>query len=205
MLVQWGGPDEPRTEHCSYCGAELPDIDDDDYEMPLILWNAEGWCAEFCTACQEKWWGIHGIDDTSYDRDPFMPLEQAYDLAMGRQPAREAARPGRQPDIADGPDLGPCCICEGSENVHNIIMLHRRGVVPGHGWGCVTCGLPSDGASAVLCETCLPQWQADESLLKIACRGYPKSDGRIPIAELPAEIFDHDHSRHGLDDPELST
>ena len=23
-LVQWGGPNQPRTEHCSYCGNPFP-------------------------------------------------------------------------------------------------------------------------------------------------------------------------------------
>lgn len=51
--VNWGGPDEPRTEVCSYCDAPL-----DEESVPLILWNREGWCAEFCDQCQETWWGI---------------------------------------------------------------------------------------------------------------------------------------------------
>jgi hypothetical protein len=169
MLVQWGGPDEPRTEHCSYCGAELPDIDDDDYQVPLIMWNAEGWCAEFCYKCQATWWGVQGFED---EREVARTLEP------------------------DEPDLGPCCICERSEDVHNIIMLQRRGAVPGHGWGCVVCGLPPDGACAVLCDACLPKWQADESLLRVACRGYPGTDGRIAIADLPPAAFSHDMARH---------
>jgi hypothetical protein len=179
MLVQWGGPDEPRTEHCSYCGAELPD--EDDGFIPLILSNEAGWVAEFCDKCQWQWWGIERVDD---EREVARTLEPR-------------AQPEPAPGLDPGePDLGPCCICESTENVHNVIMLDRRGAVPGHGWGCVVCGLPSDGASAVLCDACLPRWQTDESLLKIACRGYPKSDGRIPIAELPPGPFDHDTARH---------
>jgi len=58
--VRWGAPDARRTDRCSYCGAKLPDDDDDDAEpfVPLILWNREGWCAEFCAGCQVKWWGL---------------------------------------------------------------------------------------------------------------------------------------------------
>lgn len=93
------------------------------------------------------------------------------------------------------PDLGPCCICEGTKDVDNIIMLDRRCAVPGHGWGCVVCGLPPDGAIAVLCDACLPKWQKDGSLLALACRGYPGTEGRIPIAHLPGD-FGHDYSRH---------
>ena len=56
--VNWGGPDEPRTEYCSYCGDAIPEG-----SVPLILWNAEGWCAEFCDHCQAAWWGVETLDD----------------------------------------------------------------------------------------------------------------------------------------------
>jgi NMD protein affecting ribosome stability and mRNA decay len=29
------------------------------------------------------------------------------------------------------------------------------GPTPGRGWGCVVCGVPSDGAVAVLCDACV--------------------------------------------------
>ena len=61
--VNWGGPDDPRTENCSYCGVKLPDIDDPDYEVPLIIWTKAGHCAEFCIACQAQWWGIEPTAD----------------------------------------------------------------------------------------------------------------------------------------------
>lgn len=54
--VRWGAPNARRTTRCSYCGAPLNDDDD----VPLMLWNAEGWCAEFCEACQCRWWGFDG-------------------------------------------------------------------------------------------------------------------------------------------------
>jgi hypothetical protein len=57
-LVNWGGPDEPRTEVCCYCGDEL-----DEASIPLVFWNAEGWCPEFCDHCQATYWGIQGLDD----------------------------------------------------------------------------------------------------------------------------------------------
>lgn len=52
--VSWGGPDQPRTETCSYCDAPIGDD-----EVPLILWSEKGWCAEFCDACKKLWWGFH--------------------------------------------------------------------------------------------------------------------------------------------------
>jgi hypothetical protein len=62
-LVNWGGPDEPRTEHCSYCGDALGEE-----SVPLILWNAGGWCAEFCDHCQAAWWGMQTFDEPGEPR-----------------------------------------------------------------------------------------------------------------------------------------
>jgi hypothetical protein len=42
MLINWGGPDEPRTDQCSYCGDKFPDEEDDPGFVPLILWNSQG-------------------------------------------------------------------------------------------------------------------------------------------------------------------
>ena len=97
---------------------------------------------------------------------------------------------------AEAPDLGPCCICEKPNGACVIIMLPRRGLVPGHGWGCFECDLPCDGAVAVICNECEPIFQADESALRFACRGFPASDGRVPVEELPPGDFDHDMSKH---------
>jgi hypothetical protein len=49
--VNLGAPDQIRTTVCSYCGDAL-DAD----PVPLILWNEEGWCAEFCHHCQVIYW-----------------------------------------------------------------------------------------------------------------------------------------------------
>jgi hypothetical protein len=98
------------------------------------------------------------------------------------------------------PGLGPCCVCLGTNSVRNIIMLDRRAAIVGHGWGCVSCGLPPDGAYAVLCDDCLAKWEEDPAILTVACRGYPATEGRIPIAELPPEPFAHDEERHRADD-----
>jgi hypothetical protein len=102
--------------------------------------------------------------------------------------------------VGGKPVLGPCCICEGNAGVHNIVMLPRRCAVPGHGWGCAVCGLPPDGASAVLCDHCLERYQADESALLFACRGYPASDGRMSVAELSDIVFEHDAAKHAADE-----
>lgn len=55
LAVSWGGPDEVVARECSYCDTPLRA-----QEMPLILWNAAGWAARFCTGCQVKYWGFRG-------------------------------------------------------------------------------------------------------------------------------------------------
>jgi hypothetical protein len=94
-------------------------------------------------------------------------------------------------DEAPEPKLGPCCIC-GDEHpwVRNVLMLPLKNEVPGHGWGCLVCRLPADGASAVLCDDCLNLYQASLAELKFACRGYPATDGRVPIEKLSLR---HEH------------
>ncbi len=97
----------------------------------------------------------------------------------------------------DEPDLGRCCICEKAGDITLIVTLPRRCVVPGHGWGCFECGLPSDGAMAVICRECEPIYLADhDTALRFFCRSYPGSEGRISIDELPEDHFDHDEAKH---------
>jgi hypothetical protein len=70
--------------------------------------------------------------------------------------------------------------------------FERRPPEPaGHGWGCIVCGLPPDGAYAVLCDTCADRYAEDPAILTTACAGYPV-EGRVAIADLPPGPFDHD-------------
>ena len=64
--VNWGGPDEPRTEVCSYCGDAL----DHEHPVPLILWDRRGWTAEFCDHCQATWWGMRWDDTVEPQHEP---------------------------------------------------------------------------------------------------------------------------------------
>jgi hypothetical protein len=107
------------------------------------------------------------------------------DTATGWVDARNVYPPDAHADH----DLGPCCVCETTTDVHNVLMLRAKAPIAGHGWGCVVCDLPSDGAVAVVCDACVGQ------PLKFACRGYPASDGRIPIGELTG-THEHDLARH---------
>jgi hypothetical protein len=56
--INWGGPEERRTEVCSYCGDRL-----NEDSVPLILWTSEGWCAEFCDHCQATHWAVQSFDE----------------------------------------------------------------------------------------------------------------------------------------------
>lgn len=91
--------------------------------------------------------------------------------------------------------LGLCCVCE-ARSARNVLTLPFRSMIPGHGWGCVVCDLPLNGAVAVLCDPCLDRYRDDETILTRCCAGYPKQDGRVAVATLAADPFDHDMSRH---------
>lgn len=94
--------------------------------------------------------------------------------------------------------LGPCCICARSDyRTAVILMLEKKAPIAGRGWGCVQCGLPPDGAIAVVCDICATQEDTplSEKSLTFACRGYPSTDGRVPVGELTGE-HRHDEALH---------
>lgn len=92
-------------------------------------------------------------------------------------------------------DFGPCCICETRKFVRNVLCLKQKSPILGRGWGCLECGLPSDGAVAVLCDKCFDLFREKKVALKFACRGYPASDGRVLFETLTGS-HDHDMSKH---------
>ncbi len=103
------------------------------------------------------------------------------------------ASPRRRPSEPDL-DLGPCCCCgRSARDARNIVMLPRLAPLPGTGWGCVVCGLPSDGAVYVCCDECL---MSRVPPLEVV-RGYTTAGGRAPIDSLAPQPFDHHLSRHG--------
>src|SRR5260370_14632278 len=97
--------------------------------------------------------------------------------------------------MTDDRDLGPCCVCETRVGVTNIMMLDRRAPVPGTGWGCVVCGLPADGAVAVLCDGCLELVEAGAMPIFV-CSGYAKDGVRVPVTELSGVPFVHNEAAH---------
>jgi len=92
----------------------------------------------------------------------------------------------------DDIDLGACCACrKRGPTVRNIMTLPVRAPLPGKGWGCFVCGLPSDGAVAVLCDRCL---ESGAPIIDV-CHGYPKENMRMARTSC-TEAFDHDPARH---------
>jgi hypothetical protein len=89
-------------------------------------------------------------------------------------------------------DLGPCCGCKATgPTVRNLVCLGVKGPVAGTGWGCVVCGLPSDGALAVMCDSCM---EAKSEPLEVIA-GYVAEIGRTPRASC-TEPFEHDMDQH---------
>jgi hypothetical protein len=57
-MIGWEGPEETPGLICSYCGETLPDDEDHDAPIPLIIWDDRGWTARFCAACQLRYFGL---------------------------------------------------------------------------------------------------------------------------------------------------
>ena len=93
-------------------------------------------------------------------------------------------------------DYGSCCICESKTDVRNIIQLDYK-VALESGWGCVQCGLPAEGAVAIVCDGCIERY-SDNIEGKII---YLMDGGQRRIAVPPVEgciIHEHDLSRHSV-------
>lgn len=90
-------------------------------------------------------------------------------------------------------DFGPCCACgQARDDVRNMICLNRLSPTPGAGWQCFQCGLPANGAVAVLCDPCLEAGAE----IRFVCAGDPAGGGRVPLAELSEKKFKHRMELH---------
>lgn len=75
-------------------------------------------------------------------------------------------------------------------------MLEVKAPKPGYGcWGCFQCGLPLEGAIAVLCDNCLEEHTQNGRPISLACVGPPSENQRVPLVSL-TEPFVHDMSHH---------
>lgn len=87
-------------------------------------------------------------------------------------------------------NLGRCCACGGSDDVVNAVCLPHK-TPYAWGWGCACCGLPDQGAIAVLCDDCI----AAEAPIREFVKGPVAENERAPIEEL-TEAWEHDLSQH---------
>lgn len=92
-------------------------------------------------------------------------------------------------------DLGLCCVC-GERKADTVIMLPYKSPSPGKGWGCFQCGLPNDGAVAVVCGECFTGVGQKMPDIKYMVIGYPAENVRIPYEPDKLEPFDHDEKKH---------
>src|SRR5947209_3057090 len=95
------------------------------------------------------------------------------------------------------PNFGMCCMCLMEHpTVRNLIVLDVRAPKPGNGcWGCLRCGLPSEGAVAVLCDNCMEEHRTFGRAIGLVCSGPPGENQRVPRSSL-TEPFMHDMSKH---------
>lgn len=95
-------------------------------------------------------------------------------------------------------NLGPCCCCgkEGPE-VQVVVTLDFHAPVSGTGWGCVLCGLPCDGAVAVLCHDCAGKVDSHQAAIQTICVGYPSEGRRAAWPDREYPPFGHILSKHG--------
>lgn len=90
--------------------------------------------------------------------------------------------------------FGPCCCCEQIVPLTTVAMLDLKAPIPGTGWGCFQCGLPMDGAIALICSRCAD----DLKDIRFVCGDLPSKLERVPIDQLQAG-HEHDLAKH----PEL--
>ena len=92
-------------------------------------------------------------------------------------------------------EYGTCCVCEKKiEGVANLIALDYKTNATS-GWGCLKCGLPMEGAVAVICDGCFDKVDENgEDKIKFIMNGIEE---RIPVPPVHDRIpHEHDLSLH---------
>jgi len=91
---------------------------------------------------------------------------------------------------------GPCCACRRQDvELRNVVCMAFRGPITatGKGWGCAVCGLPTDGAIAIVCDDCR---ESDAAILDV-CAGYAADPARVEASPLRGRPWEHRRERHG--------
>lgn len=92
-------------------------------------------------------------------------------------------------------EYGSCCICETSTlDVRNIIQLDYK-VKSESAWGCFKCGLPAEGAVAIVCDACIEKHGDDtEKHIRFLM---DSAERRIPVPPEEERVpHEHDLSYH---------
>jgi len=90
-------------------------------------------------------------------------------------------------------DLGNCCACLGTQNVNNIMCMPFEGPPGFQGWGCMICGIPTRGAIAVLCDTCVELGAVPRYIVG---GRFVSSTMRVTLDGFERKAFDHIEARH---------
>src|SRR5262245_47279162 len=86
-----------------------------------------------------------------------------------------------------------CCACGQHRRSRNIVMIEKKALTPGKGWGCVQCDLPIDGALAAICDDCAA---TEDPQIQFVFDGYLEEEKLIEIIELPNIPHVHDMTKH---------
>lgn len=90
-----------------------------------------------------------------------------------------------------------CCACgELREDVHNVVCLPVKAPIPGTGWGCVECGLPADGALALVCDSCALRPDDEQRAVEFAYNGPVGGPELVQVKWLTGQ-WQHDLTKHG--------
>ena len=92
-------------------------------------------------------------------------------------------------------DYGTCCVCESVIEDPILISLPFKVHVESESkWGCFQCGLPFEGAVAVICDACVDEHGVNiEDKIKFLMN----NKERIPVPPVEIRIpHEHDYSLH---------
>lgn len=98
-------------------------------------------------------------------------------------------------------DLGTCCACgcepSAKNPVRTLVMLdYKMPPGSGPGWGCFQCGLPTEGACAVVCDDCAEKMRFHKAEPRLIMTGVDDKRGRLAIDSFEKVPHLHDISKH---------